>query len=273
MMEAHEIFAALNTPAAICGASALLFGGAVIDRACIWYAERRLSRRLYESTRDRVRRLNSTAGVPAAPAIDQVRDLDAGRPESVAPERGREPSGPLVSMQSERSPVVVRESRSSQAAVFVRPSDQVDDFVAFVREMMLGKHPDTGRWECKLSDQRWVEAYRRWAHERAIVVVPVGIFLKYLRQQSGVLKTRDRLKCPETGAVLKNAAGTPLRCTYYTVTEAPPVERAVDNRKTRRTTLVERPPAAEKKSRSQILAELEHGPDDETWAEAARRAA
>lgn len=109
--------------------------------------------------------------------------------------------------------------------LFMRAVDHVTEFVAYQRETQLGKNPITGRWEARRSDQGWLAQYQTWARQRSICRIPDSIFLGLLADAAGVEKKRDRIKCPHTGRVLKNAHGTPLRATHYTIFELPPAAR------------------------------------------------
>lgn len=100
----------------------------------------------------------------------------------------------------------------------MRPIDHVREFLSFVRDTQLGKHPKTGRWECRRDSDQWVAAYHAWAESRAIKVIPEWQLLGLLGQQAGVEKKRDRLKDAH-GRVPKTDGGSPVRAYYYTITE------------------------------------------------------
>lgn len=187
-------------------------------------------------------------GVPDANPV-------SGRCQSAA--AGGMPPPPAVEKSGRRPG---QSESPASTLIFVRPGEQVDEFLAHVRDCMLGKCPESGRYELSLTDVQWVAAYRTWARANAIAVLPQEIFLKYLghhvRDKAGVEKRRQRIKDPATGAVLRNARGTPLRETRYAVVEYTPPAKA-----------------APVKSREDRIAALEHGQDDETWAETMRRCA
>ena len=59
--------------------------------------------------------------------------------------------------------------------------------------------------------------YAAWAREKRVITMPDAEILTLLAQHPCVVRRRDRVKCPVTGKVRKNAAGTPERITTYTV--------------------------------------------------------
>lgn len=59
--------------------------------------------------------------------------------------------------------------------------------------------------------------YAAWAREKRVITMPDAEILTLLGQHPCVVRRRDRVKCPVTGKVRKNAAGTPERITTYTV--------------------------------------------------------
>ena len=123
------------------------------------------------------------------------------------------------------APVCAPESRLrfSTAHLIMGPAQQASDFVDYVRAHQMGKHPDTGRWECVRASDGWVAAYQQWAAARGVVAVHKSIFLTHLGRVPGVVKpARKRLKDPATGNVIKLASGVPAREQYYIVHEAPP---------------------------------------------------
>lgn len=107
----------------------------------------------------------------------------------------------------------------------MRPIDHLREFLACVRDTALGKHPKTGRWECRRDSAQWLKVYHAWAESRAIKTIPEWQFLGLLAEQAGVEKSRDRLKDAQ-GRVIKKASGSPERSYFYTVFEVVAEEKS-----------------------------------------------
>lgn len=201
----------------------------------------------------------STALAAGVPARDSGPVPAAGRPDLWV-------SGRPSPLAAPEMPGVLqaRAESASGCIVFLRPDEQLSEFLAHIRDAMLGKNPDSGRYELSLTDVQWVAAYRRWAKDHAYAVIPEGIMLKLLgyrvRDKAGIEKYRPRLKNPATGAVLRNARGTPLRETRYTIIPYTPPPKSAAGAA-----------GVAQKSRTERLADLEQIPDDETWSEGLRR--
>lgn len=248
-MDAQLLLSTLGTPAAICGASALLFGGAAIDRAWLWYQERAIARRLCESTRARVRSRNGAAAetrVLAAPVAAQAarHGAETGAataqaavtPRSAAPETRPDT---WAAAAEDRGPVALERVHTPQsrlmfstAHVLMSAQTQVAEFIEAVRANELGKNPESGVWECQRTDKGWVSAYHAWARKRGIVAVHADIFLREFARSAGVIKLpRKRLKDPATGNVIKLPSGSPARATYYVLRELLPEAQPVRRRR------------------------------------------
>ena len=137
--------------------------------------------------------------------------------------------------------------------LMMRPLDHLTEYLGHIRAEKLGINPFTGRWELKASDRWWVNDYRRWAHARGIVVIPGSMFLGLMSKAAlagggGVKKSRDRIKDGD-GRVLRNAAGTPLRETNYTVFALAQAQKAAPK--------PARAPVMTASERARRLAELE----------------
>lgn len=160
----------------------------------------------------------------------------------------------------------VRSAFAPQAArVFMRPADHAIEFIAAMRACRLGKNPVTGRHELRSTARGVVDLYLAWAQQSAVAVIPESMFLGFLSDQPGVIKSRDRLKCPHSGRVLKNAHGTPLRGTYYTIVAAADVASEAPKRSRRAPTPAPLPP--DHPSRAPL------GPWTDGYREIAREAA
>jgi len=71
--------------------------------------------------------------------------------------------------------------------------------------------------EIKREFSDWVATYRRWATLHDVEPVPETIFLSAFSKTPGVRKTIFRKKDPNSGRVIKNAAGSPIRGYFYTL--------------------------------------------------------
>lgn len=112
----------------------------------------------------------------------------------------------------------------------MRAIDHVTEWLSWQRDAHLGRNPKTGRWECRRSHDDVLASYHQWARARSLFKIPAGCFLNLLAEQSGVEKSRDRLK-DSHGRVLRNEHGTPRRSYYYTICELPPEPAQVARRK------------------------------------------
>ena len=198
--------------------------------------------------------------VPRPPQDDWGVESEAWqRPKAVvpaqpAPEKSNV-SSPVAGVQrgngagAERAP----EAPNKDGRLIMRPLDHLTEYLGHIRAEKLGINPFTGRWELKASDRWWVNDYRRWAHARGIVVIPGSMFLGLMSKAAlagggGVKKSRDRIKDGD-GRVLRNAAGTPLRETNYTVFALAQAQKAAPK--------PARAPVMTASERARRLAELE----------------
>lgn len=267
------MFDELVQPAVILAASASLMAGAALQRLLFWVSERRHCERIRVQTIARVQARLRPAGVPAPLGGVPAAHRGAVALESVDAAGGLDPDWGAIAPQNRRLGGALAESAPPWPAagpawpaagvVIMRPLDHVGDFLAHVRASgALRCHPLSGRAETKRSDKAWLAAYQAWAAGRGIAVIPPSMFLGLFAKASGVAKSRDRLKDPATCRVLRNARGTPLRATHYTVVEEVAAGASAPAR---------RPAAARRgpvKPRAEILAALEQSPSSQTWAEA-----
>lgn len=227
-----EVFDMLSQPAAIGAASALVFGGALIDRGLMRVAEWRHAKRLRESTMARVRaRLmeNVAPGVREDEARVPVDHPGMGGPESRVcpqPHAGSPLAETTISPgDTWAAPRVHDGGRGVSARVQMGPAQQMAEFLAWVRAEEMGLDIVSGRYLVTRTGPGWVTVYQRWANGRAIQPMPELTFLRLLSAlakgaHAGVEKDRVRMKHPQTGAVLRNANNVPLRENVYTILEA-----------------------------------------------------
>jgi len=301
MMEFNELLTTLSTPAVVCSASLLLFGGAALDRVGLWLAERRHAQRARESTLSRIRAGKAPPGVPAVTGGVPCQPPGVARNETrtvpgrsvvptvvhvaAAPHGAGAPLAPVepvfersdtwaAAPEEARVPDAVAQMHTVTGAlgrVQMAPQQQLAEYIAFVRRDELGLDTASGRYRCTRSGAGWVTAYRRWAAARDLVAIPELTLLRGLSDlatradASGVSKSRDRLRDPMTGAVLRNAHGTPVRGNYYPVFEAPAVAARAAPAKAAK--------AAPRKSSAQLLEEIEVWSRQRHGQPPARRAA
>jgi len=164
----------------------------------------------------------TATGVPVETARVQAAHRVEGRPESASlawsatgllPPPLPETAG---SAASQRALSAHLEEAAHGVRLQMRAADHIIEFLAHIRADKLGKHPVSGRWEAADNDRVWCKQYLVWARARSLMPLPEGVFLGLLSKAPGVLKSRDRMK-DYNGRVMRNAHGTPLRQTRYTV--------------------------------------------------------
>jgi hypothetical protein len=97
--------------------------------------------------------------------------------------------------------------------VYVGPEFQIDDFV----QAMIN-YCGCEKWR----DAAILEVYRAWARDGQIgnPVHDVQV-LTLLAKHPNVRRTRERIKDPRTGRVMKLPSGTPVRASFYELVETP----------------------------------------------------
>lgn len=114
-----------------------------------------------------------------------------------------------------------RPAPPATARVFIASKDQIREFLAF--ETAHHRRPD-GSVRILREAPEWASAYRRWAVIHAVAQMPEATFLNLLGKSAGITKSRPRIKDPQTGRVLRNEAGTPLRASVYAMVDDAPAE-------------------------------------------------
>lgn len=222
-------------------------------------------RRLVSRVRARNRK-ESSPQVPVQWSVD--RDAYHGETAVQAIEGPRTPPGSEAVREQGVSPQKEPETRrlaESQAAspehakpdnvrLLMLPRDQITEFLAFEIAHAVGAG-------MKRSANDWVCAYRRWAAVHAIGTMPESIFLNLLGNAAGIRKTRERRKDPDTGRVVKNAAGTPIRDYFYALGDA----EAAKKPRVKRETKADR--AAREASEAAERRRLSEAMPQQTWAE------
>jgi hypothetical protein len=107
-----------------------------------------------------------------------------------------------------------------RARMTVNAPEQIRDFLAWMTAEGYARpleplRPDQGRYTAAV----WWTTYLGWCEEHGILPLAEPLFLGALGRHPRIQKSRDRVKDQSTGRVVKNAAGTPLRESHYTLHE------------------------------------------------------
>lgn len=151
-------------------------------------------------------------------------DRPGPEPETVLPVETaaiRDSKNVEISMDSATESASPRPAPPANARVFIASKDQIREFLAF--ETAHHRRPD-GSVRILREAPEWASAYRRWAVIHAVAQMPEATFLNLLGKSAGITKSRPRIKDPQTGRVLRNEAGTPLRASVYAMVDDAPAE-------------------------------------------------
>jgi len=176
----------------------------------------------------------TAARVPPAPSKPQDR---AARVRPSVPDQMRGP-GLAATRTPEPEPVVPH--TAERARVWLRPADHISELIAHLVAEGYGRPAGCSELaRGRYSSRVWMVEYHAWARRVGVAVLPESVFLTLLGKHPLIAKSRDRVKDPATGSVLKNSNGTPLREANYTLLEAAPQLVTVRSTETgRRKTIV-----------------------------------
>jgi hypothetical protein len=104
-----------------------------------------------------------------------------------------------------------RPRRSQTNLKDVSPAVQTAEFIEWMRAWgFTGRQPHAAILYC----------YAWWAEEAEVRPMPPAALLARLARCRGVKKTRDRVKDDQTGKVIKLESGSPVRTSFYRISES-----------------------------------------------------
>lgn len=159
----------------------------------------------------------------ASPAIDRDADDGSGVDESENLDGGGVVEIAPVASPAEQA--ATARGLAQRARMTVNAPEQIRDFIGYMiaegyARPLVPLRPDQGRY----TDAVWWQTYLAWTADAGVVPLSENIFLGALGKHPHIVRSRDRVKDMATGRVVKNAHGTPLRSTHYTLHERPLVD-------------------------------------------------